>query len=113
MNEEIYLGIAGFGLTILVTIGGVIWSFAKIKEQLGDEIQNSEKRILQRISDVEKHQIRLEATADLNKERIERIQGIFELKLSNLEEINKLLERRIAALRAEIDKRLTLRKPNS
>jgi hypothetical protein len=111
--HELIIGIAAIFLSVLTSAVTTTWTLAKIKEQLGNEIEGVEKRLTERVSNIEKLIIRLEAMAELNKERIERIQGIFELKINNINlEIEKL-ERKIGNLRAEIDKRLTLRKPNS
>jgi DNA anti-recombination protein RmuC len=110
--NEIYISIAGFLLTAFVVAITTTWSLARMKEQLSNENEATEKRLIERISTLEKENIRLEATANLNKERIERIQGIFELKLDSINELIKQLERKINSVRAEIDKRLTLRKQN-
>ncbi len=111
--NDLNIAIAGFFLTIIITTATTVWSLAKIKEQLSNEVEQAEKRLIERLSNVEKQLIRFEATAELNKERIERIQGIFELKLSNVDLMIEKMERKISSLRAEIDKRLTLRKPNA
>jgi hypothetical protein len=109
--NDLTIAIAGFFLTILITTATTVWTLAKIKEDLSNQNEQAERRLLERISTLEKQLIRFEALAELNKERIERIQGIFELKINNINlEIEKL-ERKIGNLRAEIDKRLTLRKP--
>jgi peptidoglycan hydrolase CwlO-like protein len=109
--NDFWIGAGAFALAILTSAVTTTWTLAKIKEQLGNDIETVEKRLTERISNIEKLIIRLEAVAELNKERIERIQGIFELKINNINlEIEKL-ERKIGNLRAEIDKRLTLRKP--
>jgi predicted ribosome quality control (RQC) complex YloA/Tae2 family protein len=111
--NELWIAIAGFFFTILVTTATTTWTLAKIKEQLSNEVEQAEKRLSERISNLEKQLIRFEGVAELNKEKIERIQGIFELKINSINlEIEKL-ERKMGAIRAEIDKRLTLRKPDS
>jgi chaperonin cofactor prefoldin len=73
----------------------------KVKEDLGD-----------RIDDLKITMVELKSQSDLNKERIDRIQDINNIRFANLEDNNKQTDKRIGQLRAEIDRRLTLRKEN-